>query len=176
MNVKQICRQVQSWLQEEEGMLLLDVQLCLLFLIILGGIFYQAYLIGIKTGASLEQDVGLYQAHRYTQQLLLKELSLNARTVTIGGLPFSPRIIVRHQRGGVCDTYYLNGEILYRKRETTHTKGINPYSASGFAIRELTWSKLSSRALLLKWRLEEEKSGRSKEFEQVFVLGNGTVL
>ena len=55
MNVKQICRQVQSWFRQEEGMLLLDVQLCLLFLTILGGIFYQSYLTGLKTGASLEQ-------------------------------------------------------------------------------------------------------------------------
>lgn len=176
MNVKQICRQVQIRLQAKEGMLLLDVQICLLFLTILGLLFYQNYLTGLQTSARVEQDVRLYQAHRYTQQLLMKELSLNARAVELGGTRLNPLLIVRHRLGGVRHTYYVSNKVLYRKRETTSTTGINPYSAADFLIRDLVWERLSDRALLLKWRLEDAQSGRSKEFEQVFVLGNGTVL
>ncbi len=176
MNVKQICRQVQIWLWSKEGMLLLDIQICLLFLTFLSLLFYQNYLTGLQTSIRVEQDVRLYQAHRYTQQLLMKELSLNARAVELGGTRRNPFLVVWHRLGGVSHTYYVNNKVLYRRRETVFTTGINPYSAADFLVRDLVWERLSPRALRMTWRLEDVKSGRSREFEQVFVLGNGTVL
>lgn len=176
MNVKQICRQVQSLFRHREGMLLLDVEVCLLFLAFLGTIFYQQYLSVIKTSASLEADLRLYQANRYTQQLLMRELSINARAAFINTRSGEPQLLVRHALGGIRHTFYVRKQTLYRKQDSGLTTGINPYSAAGIRIRELTWKKLSSRALLLSWCLQDEQSGRTRVFEQVHVFGNGVVL
>ncbi len=170
-------RSALDFFQAEEGMLLLELSVSILILAILTAVFYQSFFSSMRTFAAMEADLGLYRADRYTQSLLMKELSCNTKYAEVGSdITGKPILTIAHNLGNIRHTFVVRNQTLYRRLETGTSRATNPFSDPGILVRKISFARLSSQSLLLAWCLEDKKSGRRRDFRQIYFLANGQVV
>lgn len=158
-----------------QGMIILEVVLGILIVFMIGAMLYQCLISTGKSYGSLMADLVIYRADRYTNNLLTVELCRNTRIAKIRKGAAGQELILQNNMGNVRKTLYLRNQILYKKTQTMDTEGINPLSATELRVLEWQWERKSHNTLMLKWRLEEKRSGRVQEFIHIYTLFNGRI-
>lgn len=164
-------------LKARGGFLLLELNLVLVILAVLGLIFSAHFGSLSKTFKSLEADVRLHQANRYTQSLLGRELSYDVESASLSIDSLSRQHLINQSvLGNVQTHFYRSDSILYRKKTSAIGSGVNPFSLIEVIIVDMQLQKLSADSLLITLILKDEKSGRIKTFSRRHRLCNGYVI
>jgi hypothetical protein len=158
-----------------QGMIILEAMLGILVVLLIGTMLYQCMISTGKSYGSVMADLAIYRADRYTDNLLAMELGRNTREAKIRRGPDGLELVLQNNLGHVRKTLYLRNQILYKRTQTRDTEGVNPLSAAEVRVLEWQWEPKNHNTLMLKWRLEENRSGRVQEFIHIYTLFNGRI-
>jgi hypothetical protein len=168
-------RQRKKLITSCQGMIILEAVLGILIILLIGIMLYQCMISAGKSYGSVMADLVIYRADRYTDNLLAMELCRNTRVAKIRRDSDGLELILLNNLGHVRKTLYLRNQTLYKKTQTRDTEGVNPLSATGLRVLEWQCEPKSHNTLMLKWCLEEKRSGRIQEFTHIYTLFNGRI-
>lgn len=167
--------QVKNLKTSCQGMIILEAVLGILVVFMIGAILYQCLISTGKSYGSVMADLAIYRADRYTDNLLTVELCRNTRVAKIREGADGQELVLQNNLGHVRKILYLRNQTLYKKTQTRDTEGINPLAAPELRVLEWQWEHKGHNTLMLKWRLEEKRSGRVREFMHIYTLFNGRI-
>lgn len=159
-----------------KGGLLLELNLVILVFLLAVSIFNQRVQGAFKTLGKIRADLQLSQADRYTDSFLGKQISFESREVILGDdWQGGSKIICRDVSGNQQVSFYVQGQVLYRRILSGTAVGVNPLSLPQVAVAEFAVRQLSPQVLWVSYKLSEKQTERQKVFQHFYYLGNGVL-
>lgn len=165
----------QAWWQavNNKGYLLAETCIALAVAGIAAVIFYNGLSGFALSWKSLQSDLLLYRAARYSQGFIAQELLLNAQTVKIT-TGKNDKIVCGEIRGNRQVTFYVSGGALAREIKYNSTRGVNPLSLTEVTLEALKAERSAPDKIKVTLQLKDNASGRRKNFTEVYSMANGS--
>lgn len=156
-----------------KGYLLTETCLALAVIAAAAVVFYNGLSGFAASWRSLQSDLLLYRAARYSQSFIAQELLLNTNSVQITAGK-NDKIVCKEIRGNRQVTFYVSGGALAREIKYNTTRGVNPLSLAEVTLEALTAEQLAADKIKVTLQLKDNASGRSKKFTEVYSMANGS--
>lgn len=158
------------------GTVMVELNLFFLILLLGCGLFFNYGQTLLKNCARVLAEIELFQAARYSQTILKRELSYNAASIRLGkDLNNRDRLTCRKTSANVQTQWYVLNKTLYRKTTKGMSEGVNPFSEPRAAITGVAAERLAADRLKLSVVFTAPGSGISRSFSFVFLLSNGEI-
>ena len=168
-----------TWLRlnNQKGYLLVELQISMLIITILLGALFVSLRQVLGSWKNMLIDAQLYDAGRYMQVFLEKEIGYQGQRISIDYLePLGTRrIVVQTIRHNTYYNYFWKRakKGLYRETSTIDSSGTNPLFIPGCDVIDWDVEKVADDSMVINFTLEKE--GRKKKFTQLIVCANGEV-
>ena len=160
-----------------KGSILLELNLVMVLLLLAAGLFQQSIGTVLQNAGKIKGDLQLTQADRYLDTFLGKQISFNSVQVVLEeDGQGKPKIACQDILGNQKVSFYTQGTVLYRRLQAGPAVGVNPLSLSQVAVNGFAVKRITSRTLWVSYRFLERQTGREKEFQHWYYLGNGEVV
>ncbi len=156
-----------------KGYLLTEACLALGIAFAAAAIMYNAVSAFSSSWQNLQSDLLLYRAARYSQSFIEQELLLYAKTakITAGS---NDRIICKEVRGNRQVSFYRSGSSLAREIKYNSSRGVNPLSLAEVSLQSIKAEQLAPDKIKITLHLQDNATGRSKKFTEVYCMVNGS--
>lgn len=166
----------QTAVGRKSGTILIELNLFFMTLLIACGVGINCGQMIFHNMPRVLADIELYQAARYTQNILKRELSYNVASIRLSkGFNDRDQLVCCKTKKNVKLYWYVSGKMLYRKTIKGMSIGVNPFSCPEMQIIDFSTERLASDRLKLIVTMKETRSGLTRTFPWILRLSNGTV-